>query len=350
MRAGAGLKLSSVKRGIALETSSTEARMDPQFRVINMAGAAVSTVQGKIDVALSQFAQMYRNNAYVAEFIFPRVEVQKQSDFYWLFGRENQALRENTLRAPGSAAERIQQTLSKTKYFAPDHALARLITDEERGNFMAGDLEQWATQTIMDKLLLDEEINVATLAANTANYAGTNSVTLAGTSQWSDLGNSTPISDVETAKSQIRQIGQEANVMIISDPVYQKLRVHPAIIQRLVYTKGGQVTLQDLAAIFGIERVQLASAIQIDNNGNVSFVWGKHVVLAYAQPNPTPMDVSFGKTFVWTQAPGTVGGFVTEIARETPASKKADELATHFYYGQQVTSNVSGYLIKNAVA
>src|SRR5260370_41407284 len=114
--------------------------MDPTKR-INMAGAEVSVVQGKIDVALSQFAQLYRNNALVAEQLFPRVEVQRQSDFFWLFGRENQALRENTLRAPGSAAERIQQTLSKTKYFTLDHSLARLIPDEERGNFMAGDLE-----------------------------------------------------------------------------------------------------------------------------------------------------------------------------------------------------------------
>lgn len=322
----------------------------PDRRVVNFAGSEVSVVQGKIDVALSQFAQLYRNNQFVAELLFPRVEVQKQSDLFWLFGRENQALRENDLRAPGSAAERIQQTLSKSKYFAPDHSLARLIPDEERGNFMAGDLEQWATQTLMDKLFLAEEVRAATAAANAANYAASNVVTLAGTAQWSDLQNSTPISDVETAKSQIRQIGQEANLMIIPDPVYQKVRVHPAIVQRLVYTKGGQVTLQDLQTIFGIERVVLASAIQLDKSNNVSFVWGKNVVIAYVQPNPTPMDVSFGKTFVWTQAPGTVGGFSTEIARETPASKKADELAVHFYYDQHPTSNVSGYLIKNAVA
>jgi hypothetical protein len=312
-------------------------------------GAIVNPVQGKIDVALSQFARGYRNNTLVAEELFPRVEVQRESDFYWQFGRENQALRENTNRAPGTAAERIQQSLSKTKYFTTDHSLARLITDEERGNFMAGDLEQWATQALMDKLLLDEEVSVAAFATNTANYANTNSITLAGQSQWSDLANSTPISDVETAKSQIRQIGAEANTMIISDPVYQKLRVHPAILDRFKYVQAGQITLQNLAAVFGVEEVFLASAVQLDKNDNASFVWGKHVVLAYCQDNPTMMDPSFGKTFVWTQAPGTVGGFVTEIARETPASKKSDELAVHWYYGQVVTSNISGYLIKNAV-
>src|SRR5437899_11293223 len=87
--------------------SESEETMDPTRR-IDMAGAEVSVVQGKIDVALSQFAQLYRNNSLVAEQLFPRVEVQRQSDLFWTFGRENQAIRENSLRAPGSAAERIQ--------------------------------------------------------------------------------------------------------------------------------------------------------------------------------------------------------------------------------------------------
>lgn len=80
-------------------------------RPINFAGAMVNPVQGKIDVALSQFAQLYRNNSMVAEVLLPRVPVEAQSDFYWIFGRENQALRENDLRAPAAPAERIQQTL-----------------------------------------------------------------------------------------------------------------------------------------------------------------------------------------------------------------------------------------------
>jgi hypothetical protein len=105
---------------------------DTMKNIRSFAGAQVNPVQGKIDVALSQFAQMYRNNTLVAEMLFPRVEVMKESDLFWLFGIENQALRENVLRAPGAAAERIQQTLSKTPYSTTDHSLARLITDEER--------------------------------------------------------------------------------------------------------------------------------------------------------------------------------------------------------------------------
>jgi hypothetical protein len=321
---------------------------------VNFAGAAVSVTQGKIDVALSQFARMYRNNAFVAELLFPRIPVNNQSDKYWIYGRENQALRENTNRAPGSAAERIQQSLSNDNYQATDHSLARLIPDEERANFQASgagaSVEQWATQAIMDKLFLDEEVNAAAMATNTNNYANGYSVTLAGTSQWSDFGNSDPIGDVETAKSKIRQSGNEANLMVLPDAVYQKLRNHPNIVDRFKYVNGGQVTLDQLAQVFGIERVVLAAAVKVNNDDTVSYVWGKDVVIAYAQPNPSPMDTSLGKTFVWAGAPGTVGGFQVEIGRVSPPSAKSDELAEHFYYDQKITSNVSGYVIKSAVA
>src|SRR5581483_5519550 len=106
------------------------------------AGALVSVLQGKIDIALSQFARQYRNNTLIADLLFPRVEVVNQADLFWVFGRENQKLAENTLRGPGSGAERIKQTISNTRYFCADHSLARIISDEERRNFQAGDVEQ----------------------------------------------------------------------------------------------------------------------------------------------------------------------------------------------------------------
>jgi hypothetical protein len=315
-------------------------------------GAIVPVLQGKIDIALSQFARGFRNNSLVAEVLFPRVEVTNQSDLFWLFGRENQKLSERVLRGPGSAAERIAQTLSNTRYYCPDHALARLIPDEERKNFQAGDVEQWATQYLSDKLLLDEENDVATLAGDTTQYAAGYTVTLAGTSQWSDQasGVSHPIKDVETAKAAIRKSGNAPNVLILGDPVYQQLVTHPDIVARFQYTKPGSVGAAELSSVFGIERVVPASAVLLDATDTPQFVWGKNAIVAYAQPNPTMMDVSFGKQFVWTDAPGTVGGFGVEIGRISPPSAKSDELTLHFYRNSKVTSNVSAYLIKNAVA
>lgn len=50
--------------------------------------AFVSPLQGHIDVALSNFAVKFRNPAYVSDQVFTRVPVQRQSDKYWRFGKE----------------------------------------------------------------------------------------------------------------------------------------------------------------------------------------------------------------------------------------------------------------------
>jgi hypothetical protein len=315
-----------------------------------MPGIGNSLTQGKIDVALSDFARRYRNNSFVAEMLCPRVNVLKQTNKYWLFGREGQQLPDQVLRGPGAAAERVELTLSTASYECADHSLEAFIPDEERSNYEAGDIEQARTKLVMDKLLLDYEDRVATLATTTANYAAGNSVTLAGVQQWSDYTNSDPLIDVETGKAQIRLAGVNANLLILGDAVYTKLINHPDIVARFQYTTPRILTSADLAAIFGVEKVVVASAIKLSAALAASFVWGKNAVLAYVQPGTSMEDVSFAKSFVWTGAPGTVGGFQTEIGRATPISRKSDEIATHWYYDLRVTSNISAYLIKNAVA
>lgn len=322
-------------------------------RRIDFAGAYVPVQQGKIDVALSMFAKSYQNNAMIGDNLFPPVEVNNQSDKFWVWGRENQQIFDNQdLRAPASAAERIRQTLSTSNYTTTDHSLARLIPDEERGNFQAGDLEQWATQFVKDKLALMKENRVAQIATNTANYDPANSLTLAGTSQWSDYTNSDPGSAVETAKQQLRRFGITPNILILGDDVFMRLRNHPKIRSAFTYVIQATRPLveADLAAYFGVDRVVVGSAVTLSATFVPTFLWGKNAVLANVQAATSMQDLSFGKTFVWRNAPGTTGGYAVETGRITPPSAKADELAVHWYYGIQVTSNISAFLWKNAVA
>jgi hypothetical protein len=323
---------------------------------VDFAGLYVPTQQGKIDVALSAFAKGYKNNLLVGDQLFPTVEVQNQSDKYWIYGRENQQVyADSDLRAPAASAGRIVQTVSNTNYSIVDHSLARLIPDEERGNFQLGDVEQWATQYVTDKLALLKEVRVAGIATTLANYAATNRVTLAGTTQWSDFVNSDPGTDMETAKQQLRKAGINSGLkLLIGDDVFVKLRRHTKILQAMTYAAGPgalrPVSAQDLAAYFGIDEVIVGSSITLNAAGTPSFVWGKHAVLFFNQPTTSMQDPSFGKAFQWVNAPGTTGGYSTQIDRVSPGSAKADELHVHWYYGLAITSNISAYFFQNAVA
>ncbi|MBI4462811.1 MAG: major capsid protein [Acidobacteria bacterium] len=311
--------------------------------------AFVSPIQGHIDVALSNFAVQYRNPAYVADQVFTRVPVQRQSDKYWRFGKENLQALIDDLRAPGAAAQRIIQTLSTDSYFADDHALERLITDEERSNFDAGDVEQWAAQTLTDKLLLRKEKLFAALVTDPAQV--TQNTTLSGTAQWSDFANSKPTEDIQAGQETIaKNAGVRANTLVLGFPVFSKLRNHPKIVERVQNIRVGVVREEDLASLFDVQQVLVSQALEVDASGNVNFVFGKHAVLGYVSPTPAFGEPSFGKSFVWAGAPGSTSGFIVEIGRAAPTSRKADELAVHFYYDQKITAVEAGYLIQNAVA
>src|SRR3990167_6516165 len=161
-----------------------------------------------------------------------RVPVQRQSDKYWKFGQEQLQALVDDLRAPGAAAQRVLQSLSSDTYFADDHALERLITDEERSNFDAGDVEQWAAETLTDKILLRKEKLFAAMVTDTAQV--TQNTALSGTSQWSDYTNSKPTEDLQAGQETIaKNAGVRANTLILGFPVFSKLRNHPKIVERV---------------------------------------------------------------------------------------------------------------------
>ena len=319
-----------------------------------MAGLIVDPQQGHIDVALSNFARKFRNPGLLAELLFPRVPVLEQTAKFWLFGRQNQQLPDNALRAPGAAAEQVKQTISKDSYRAEDHSLARLITQEERANFQAGNVDQWATEMLTDRILLDLENRISTLMGAAATYPVGNKVQLTGTAQWTDKANSTPIENVLTGHVKVSEIGRNANTLFLGVDAWRALKIHPNIVDRISPTKLGAVSNENLAAILEVERVLVGTPIKVTLNpdGSVASVvrlWdAKNATLAYINPASFE-DVSFGKLFVWA-APGTSGGFGTVIGPAPWASQQADELSVHFYYDEKITSDLSAYFIEDAVA
>lgn len=314
-------------------------------------GTFTAPFQGKIDVPLTNFAREFRNNALVSDRVAPRVPTMKQSDLYAIWGTENLQDPGDEVRATTAAAIEVVQTLSTDKFFTDDHALSRLVALEEPSamSSFGRDPYRWATQVLMDRLLLKKEIRLATLITDAAQYAAANKVTLSGTSQWSDAANSSPIDDVETAKLQVGLIGTPANTMVLSPSVFAKLRVNDEIKARFANVTGGPITLQQLAEVFSLDNVLLSGAVK-ESGGTKSYVWGKDVWVGYVSPAPSPEDVSFCKSFVWESAPGTVQGFATEINDVYPKSRRAQSVDVHFYYDQKITSAESGYIIKAAIA
>jgi len=308
-------------------------------------GTFVAPLQGKVDVPLSNFALEYRNNAYVADRVLPRVGVLKQSDLYAIWGQEMLDDPGDEVRAPTAAAIELVQTVSTTNYFCPDHAASRIVADEEPSGLASlnRDPYRWAAQMLLDRVtLLKKESRAMTLLTTAGNYSANNRTTLTGGKKWSDPLNSDPIGDVETAKDQISLIGTPPNTMVISRATAHALKVNASIKARFV-TKGGPITMADLVAIFELD-VLLADAV-LRTAGVKAKLWPDTAWIGYVSQTPNQEDLSFAKTFMWESAPGTAGGASTEINLVYPASRKSKSVDVHMYYDQKITCAEAGYII-----
>lgn len=300
-----------------------------------------------IDPILTNIAQGYQNNEFIGMNLFPRVAVPARGGKILKFGKEQFKVYD-TERAPATATKRIEVGYGSENYAIVDHSLDAVVPREilEEASTVPINLSTASIQTVQAAMALRLEIAQATLATTAGNYDSNHKTTLSGTSQWSDLANSNPVSDIENAKEAIRaSTGKRANVVILSPAVMKSLRQNQKIIERIQYTGRDVPTAELLAALFGVQRVIVGDAIKATDAGAFSDVWGKSVVVAYTEMSGmTDMGrPTFGYTY-------SLNGY--------PAVERArfDDNIKSWIYGVSdavqpvIASAESGFLISSAVA
>jgi hypothetical protein len=126
--------------------------------------------------------------------------------------------------------------------------------------------------------------------------------------------------------------------------------VNPQIVARFVNTTPGvPIDMDGLSRVLSIKCVR-ASAVQVDKNDAVSYVWGQNAVLAYVQDVSSQYDLSSFKTFVWTAAPETVDGYGVITEPKLPLSSKATLVSSDWYWDIQNTAPETTYTFTNCCA
>lgn len=241
-----------------------------------------------VDPVLSTIAQGYQNNELVAAFLFPEVPVDLRGGNVISFGKEAFMLY-GSQRAPGENTKRVRFGYAGAPYALVDYSLEGVVPIEIQQESMNGpsiDMGARAINGVSGIMALRLEKQSADIARLAASYAGSNKITLAGSSQWSDFsGTSDPIAVVETAKEAIRaQTGKRPNTLIMGAAVWAKLKQHPKIIDRIKYTGRDVATEELVASLFGVARVKVGESIYSNDAGTAfTDVWGKDVVLAYTE-------------------------------------------------------------------
>lgn len=249
-------------------------------------------------------------NNFIADRVFPLIPVQKQSDRYFKYERENWFKSEARKRAPGTESAGSGFEIDNTpSYFCDVYSVHKDIDDQIRANAdepinMDRDATEWVTQQLLlrrEKIwannFFDENIWGTEYQGVSSNPTGDEFL------QW-DNADSTPVEDITDAGVRMAELtGYRPNVLVISPFVFNTLKNHADILDRIKYTQSGMVTADILASLFEVDRVVVAYGVENvaeeGADGDFNFVMGNHALLAYANPTPSILQPSAGYIFGW---------------------------------------------------
>jgi hypothetical protein len=306
-------------------------------------------------------AYMQSSDAYIADKVFPKVPVKKQSDLYWKYSKSDWRRTDVERRAPSTESKGVGWNMDTDQYFAHIYAVHKDVDDQLRANADSNfNLDRDATEFITNQLLLKRDLDW-----NSSYFAGgVWGRDLEGGkdfTQWSDAG-SDPIGDVaEWILEFRRQTGFAPNKMVLGAEVMKALKQHPDIIDRIKYTQKGIVTEDLIATLFNVSELftsyatvatgpQIDDARQQDAAAKFDFISNaKSILLAYAPAGPSLMTPSAGYTFTWS---GYLGGNSEgiKVKRFRMEQIASDRVEAEMTYDMKVVSKDLGNFAKAVVA
>ncbi len=311
----------------------------------------------QISIAFLQSA-----DSFVADRVFPVVNVKSQSDSFFLFDRGDFFRDEMELNAPGAVAAEANYKLSTATYRCDVWKLAKALADQVRANY---DSPLQADREMTEFLTLKGLIRKEKLFASTYFTSGIWTSDLTGVAgapgagqvqQWNEAA-STPIEDIRLGKRTVHaRTGYKPNKLVLGRDVYDALLDHPDIVGRLDrgQTSGPAIVLkQNLAALFELEEVLVMDGIEntaAEGAADVmARIGGKTALLVYAAPAPGLMVPSGGYTFAWTGLLGS-GALGTRMRKMRDDRAEADRLEITMAFSHQLVSADLGQFYISVVA
>jgi len=305
-----------------------------------------------LDLDLTNVSIGYRNPGYVAEGLLPIIGARAKFGKYPIFGFERFGI-PRTLRAPRTASERIDWTLTRGVFECDEHSLEMALDDQERDQQGSINAETTTVGTLTDNLLLAREKRVADLVTDDSII--TQGTTLVGADQWNDVaGTSTPVENIQAAHQTILEAtGLRGNTLLIPGPVFNALETHPQIRDYLSFTGTGGtdarlVTPQILAVIFRVQTVLIADTLYNAANENQAAdldpIWGDNVILAHVVAGPALEVPRLGATINWEQR-----GVPRTIDRYREAQIKSDVFVCAEHVDEVIMCAAAGYLIQDVL-
>lgn len=314
-----------------------------------------------VDAILTNISIAYMQKAenMIADKVFPIVPVDKKSNKYFNYNKNDWFRDEAQRRAPGTESAGGGYNLSTDTYSADVYSFHKDVDDQTLANADTplNPLRE-ASEFVTSRLLLRREVQFITDFMTTSVWAtdvtGVAATPTAGQFiQWSNYTTSDPIENIEAAKEKIlSETGFEGNTLVLGYQAFRQLKNHPDIIDRYKYTTSSVITEEMMARLFGVDRVLVAKSVKATNlesaTGVYAFNFGKAACLLHVASNPGLMTPSAGYIFSWTGVSGGLGSTIG-TSQFRMESLKASRVEAEVAFDNKVVAADLGYFFASAV-
>lgn len=257
--------------------------------------------------------------------IFPLLPVPAKSGSYLKVQLAQADLLNNDSKSrdAGSGYARAIRAFGTDTYDTVEFGLEELIDDSFKADAdRFFDLEASSARFLLRQIKLGHEkrvqdiINAATTPFTTADQTAISAYTNA------NLANIDVAGDVAGARTELNKLGYEANTVIMSAPVFERIRRTTKLQNQffgVISDTGGRLLSEaEIAAALGVQKVLVGRAAINSANKNKAYSGGfvfsnSYITVANVQSGQFTAG-GIGRTLVWSaDAPG---GFVTESYRD----------------------------------
>lgn len=276
----------------------------------------------KPHTALSNMALAYYQSDVkcFAKTIFPICPVTLSADNYYVFDKED-LLRDNWHRKPayGKVDPAVLSEHTETYACQVDQMIMGIDqirqTDlNRRTGLQTANTKQQRTKALAGQANIHQDSWFADRffkkGAWKQEYTGVDSTTVTSNQfiKFSN-GNSDPVAFIDTKKTEMEEeTGRMPNRLALGVHVYNALKKHPAILERVKYggttANPATVTENVLAQLFGVEKLTVQRSImnkaELGQKADMAYIGDPDAfLLAYASNTPSIEEPSAGYIFTW---------------------------------------------------
>lgn len=317
-----------------------------------------------VDEYLTNYAINYATEQnFLADKVFPVVNVEKQSDKYYVFDAENENREFSNLVKKASARtlpNMFEVTQSSDSYFA-EHYWAGFDIDvfTAANEDMALRTRERKAKLLMDNLMKYRDRDFISTFMTTGVW-GSDLVGTTNFTKWSDSA-STPLDDVQTWKDafEIRNYGEKVNTVVITKDIKRHLLKNAQILGRINggATVASPALVNDsiISALFEVDRVIWADAVsnkkEYGETAAPARMLSNQILMCYTAPNAGMDTKTAGQIFAYNAVPGFTWGITMESFDTDEQRKRgiAEEVQGKMAYDMKVTGASLGTYISAVV-